>query len=96
MEGGDYGVSEMIMCSFQRIVNKWLRQRRGQPAGHAGLETCLIAKPWESEFVGPDASIERAMCDTEGAGTHRLASRCRAMSRGARKPPARGRRRGSA
>ena len=63
MEGGGDGVSEMIMCSFQRIVNKWLRQRRGQPAGHAGLETCLIAKPWESEFVGPDASIERAMCD---------------------------------
>ena len=95
MEGGGDGVSEMIMCSFQRIVNKWLRQP-SQPAGHAGLETCLIAKPWESEFVGPDASIERATCDEEGAGTHRLASRCRARTRGARKPPARGRRRGSA
>jgi hypothetical protein len=86
----------MIICSFQRIVNKWLRQRRGQPAGHAGLETCLIAITWGSDVVGPDASIERAKCDTEGAGTHRLASRCRARTRGARKPPARGRRRGSA
>ena len=95
MEGEGDGVSEMIMCSFQRIVNKWLRQP-SQPAGHAGLETCLIAKPWGFEVAGPAASIERAMCDTEGAGTHRLASRCRAMSRGARKPPARGRRRGSA
>ena len=95
MEGEGDGVSEMIMCSFQRIVNKWLRQP-SQPAGHAGLETCLIAKTWASEFVGSDAWIERATCDEEGAGTHRLASRCRAMSRGARKPPARGRRRGSA
>ena len=96
MEGEGDGVSEMKMCSFQRIVNKWLRQRRGQPAGHAGLETCLIAKPWGFEVAGPAASIERAMCDEEGAGTHRLASRCRARTRGARKPPARGRRRGSA
>jgi len=62
MEGEGDGVSEMIMCSFQRIVNKWLRQP-SQPAGHAGLETCLIAKTWASEFVGSDAWIERAMCD---------------------------------
>ena len=46
--GGRLRGQRMIMCSFQRIVNKWLRQRRGQPAGHAGLETCLIAKTWES------------------------------------------------